>query len=152
MTVSFIGHRDTPQNIKGVLRNLLIDLIERHNATTFYVGNQGSFDNIVISVLRELKSLYPNIDYAVVIAYMPRENEKSLTDLPTLYPHGLETVPPKYAIASRNRWIIENSDILVSYVTHNVGGAAKFKELAEKKHKTVINIANENKTADYLER
>lgn len=149
MTVSFIGHRDTPQNVKNVLRNLLTDLINNHNVTTFYVGNQGNFDNIVISVLKDLKSIYPNIDYAVIIAYMPKENDKSLNDLPTIYPYGLEAVPRRYAISARNRWMIEQSDILVSYVTLNAGGAAKFKELAEKKHKIVINIAEE-KTADYL--
>ena len=143
MTVSFIGHKDTPQSVKSVLKNLLTDLINNHNATTFYVGNQGNFDNIVISVLKDLKSIYPNIDYAVIIAYMPQENDKNLNELPTIYPYGLETVPRRYAISARNRWMIENSDILVSYVTHNIGGAAKFKELAEKKHKVVINIADE---------
>ena len=145
MTVSFIGHRDTPQSVKSVLRILLSDLINNYNATMFYVGNQGSFDNIVISVLKELKSIYHNIDYAVIIAYMPDGNDKKLNDLPTIYPYGLETVPRRYAISARNRWMIENSDIVVSYVTHNVGGAAKIKELAEKKHKIVINIAEEIK-------
>lgn len=31
-------------------------------------------------------------------------------------------------------------DIVVTYVRHFIGGAAKFKEFAEKKQKTVINL------------
>ena len=37
--------------------------------------------------------------------------------------------------------MIENSSTVITYVTHPTGGAAKFKELAEKKRKTLINIA-----------
>lgn len=40
--------------------------------------------------------------------------------------------------------MIEQSDYVVTYVNHNFGGAARFKELAERKHKTVINIATQN--------
>lgn len=36
--------------------------------------------------------------------------------------------------------MIEQADYVITYVTHSWGGAAKFKELAEKKGKTVINI------------
>ncbi len=40
--------------------------------------------------------------------------------------------------------MIEHSDYVITYVKYNVGGAARFKELAEKKKKTVINIAGES--------
>lgn len=37
--------------------------------------------------------------------------------------------------------MIEQSDYVVTYVKYTIGGASKFKELAEKKKKIVINIA-----------
>ena len=110
----------------------------------FYVGNQGCFDFMVKKILKELKFDYSNINYAVVLAYMPCKraefNYKDYDD--TLYPEGLENTPLKYAISKRNRWMIEKSDYVVTYVTRAVGGAVQFKELAEKKGKIVINLAD----------
>ncbi len=50
-------------------------------------------------------------------------------------PYGVE--PRIKEILTR---LIEKSDFVVTYVSREVGGAAKFKSLAEKKGKTVINI------------
>ena len=41
---------------------------------------------------------------------------------------------------TRNRWMLERSDIVVTYV-RSPGGAAKFKALAERKGKHVIEVA-----------
>ena len=38
--------------------------------------------------------------------------------------------------------MIDNSDYVIVYVEHKTGGAAKFKEIAERKKKIVINIAD----------
>lgn len=40
-----------------------------------------------------------------------------------------------------NKWMIQQSDVVVTYVTHNFGGAAQFKEMAEIRGKTVIEVA-----------
>ena len=60
----------------------------------------------------------------------------------TIYPDGLEKTPSKYAIPKRNEWMIDKSDYVVTYVKYIVGGAAQFKELAERKGKTIISIAD----------
>ena len=40
-------------------------------------------------------------------------------------------------------WLIEHSDYVITYVTHDLGsGAAQFKALAEKSHKTVIELSD----------
>ena len=54
---TFFGHRDCPSSIKPKLREALIDLIENHTVDMFYVGQQGAFDSMVRSVLKELVSL-----------------------------------------------------------------------------------------------
>lgn len=52
---TFFGHRDCPETIKPRLREVLVDLITNQSVDMFYVGNQGRFDALVRSVLRELK-------------------------------------------------------------------------------------------------
>ena len=139
---TFFGHRDCPSSIKSKLRKVLTDLIESHAVDMFYVGQQGSFDSMVRSVLKELVSLYPHINYAVVLERMPpKRDEFDTRDYSdTMLPEGIETVHPRFAISWRNKWMIKQSDYVVTYVTHSWGGAAQFAELAEKQKKTVINV------------
>ena len=149
MTCTFFGHRDTPSEIAPLLRQTLIDLIERRDATKFYVGNHGGFDSIVKTTLHELKQVYPHIECAVVLAYLPHKADLSTTadDCLTIYPEGLECSPPKFAIDKRNRWMLAQAECVVTYVRTTFGGAAKFKALAERKHKTVIELATVSSVA-----
>ena len=95
---------------------------------------------MVYYVLKELKTKYPKIRYTVVLAYMPDEHIKELDGEDTLFPDGMETVPKRFAISKRNDWMLNHSDIAVCYVWKVTGGAAKFKEKAEKKELRVIDI------------
>ena len=146
MTCTFFGHRDTSMEIGPILRETLLDLIENKNVTLFYVGNNGNFDYMVRKHLNILKKEYPFINYIIVLAYMPDKKVKSdyADDFETIYPEVLEKAPVKFAISKRNKWMIEQSDYVVTYVKHSIGGAAKFKKLAEGKRKEVINIAEMN--------
>ena len=139
MVCTFFGHKDTPKEIEPTLRSTLIDLIENKNATNFYVGNNGNFDSMVCHQLEELSEIY-DIKYSVVLAYLPTEKNKYDDLTHTIYPEGLETVPKRFAISWRNKWMIQQSDIVVTYVTHNFGGAWQFKKMAERLNKHVINL------------
>lgn len=140
-TCTFFGHRECPDSIKIKLREILIDLISNHDADMFYVGSQGRFDVIVRGVLRELKKEYPQINYAVVLAYIPRKQTEYDDYSDTMLPEGIESVHPRYAISWRNKWMIKQSDYVVTYITHFWGGAAQFAEMAKHLMKTVINLA-----------
>ena len=144
MKCTFFGHSNTRDEILPKLESVLINLIENNDVDVFYVGNHGNFDFMVKKTLKKLKLNYPHIDYSVVLAYMPGEKDelayKDYTN--TIYPGGLESTPPKYAICKRNIWMIDRSDYVVSYVEHSIGGAAQFKKLAEKKGKVIINLAH----------
>ena len=139
MVCTFFGHKDTPKEIEPTLRSTLIDLIENKNVTTFYVGNNGNFDTMVRRQLEYLSQTYP-ITYSIVLAYLPTEKNKYDDLSNTIYPEGLETVPKRFAISWRNKWMIQQSDVVVTYVTHNFGGAAQFKEMAEMLNKHVTNL------------
>ncbi len=144
MTVVFFGHRDTPSFVKKPLQKITRMLIEDYGADRFYVGNEGAFDTMVRAILKEMKKEY-KISYGVVLAYSPFEMKNKYEDYSdTVFPEKLEGINPKYAIPRRNEWMIDNSDVVVTYVHNTIGGAYKAKTLAEKKSKTVINIPEKN--------
>ena len=140
MTVTFFGHKDTPKNIESTLRTTLVDLIENHDATEFYVGNNGNFDTIVRRQLENLSQTYP-ITYNVVLAYIPTKKSEYDDFNNTLLPEGIETVHKRFSISYRNKWMIQQSDIVVTYVTHTYGGAAQFKAIAQRQGKLVIELS-----------
>ena len=139
-TCCFFGHREVTHNIKDKLIAIIEKLITEDNVTEFYVGNQGQFDSMVYSVLKELKAKYPHIRYTVVLAYMPDEHIKKVYGEDTLFPDGMESVPKKFAISKRNDCMIQQSGFAVCYVHKITGGAAKFREKAEKKGLRVIDV------------
>ena len=47
---------------------------------------------------------------------------------------------PQSCLSFENRWMLERSQYVVTYVRSDVGGAAQCKLLAEKKGKTVIEL------------
>lgn len=137
---TFFGHRDCPETIKPKIRTAVIDLIENHGVTMFYVGNQGNFDRMVRSVLKEVTTAYPGVGYAVVLAYMPSAKKSADDFSDTLLPDGIEKVPKRFAISWRNKWMIEHADYVVTYVTRLFGGAAQFSALAKSKGKIIYDI------------
>ena len=144
MICAFFGHKDTPESIRPLLELAVKQIIERYPDTTFYVGNNGNFDRMVLSVLKSLSEDFPTISYAVILAYLPTEKDELYSSLSTIYPEGIECVPKKYAISYRNDWIVRQSDMVICYIIHSCGGAAKFVEKAKRMGKTVYNIANYN--------
>ena len=140
MVCTFFGHKDTPKEIEPTLRTTLVDLIENHGATEFYVGNNGNFDTMVRRQLENLSQTYP-ITYNVVLAYIPTKKSEYDDYTNTILPEGIETAPKRFAISYRNKWMIQHSDVVVTYVTHSFGGAAQFKEIAVKQGKTVIELS-----------
>ena len=106
----------------------------------FCVSNQGRFDAIVYGVLRELKKENPQINYAVVLAYMPGKQTVYDDYSDTMLPEGIESVHPCYAISWRNNWMLKRSDYVVTYIIHSWGGAAQFAKKAQLQGKTVIEL------------
>ena len=105
MTVTFFGHRSTPDSVKPLLKKVLRELINQDGAKMFYIGNEGRFDRMAYDVLKELKEEYPFIDYKVVLAYLERRKKdiKKFSPWETVFPDELTKTPPRFAIAKRNR-------------------------------------------------
>ena len=143
MVCSFFGHKDAPSEIYEQLVACIENLIINRGVSSFVVGNQGGFDSMVLKALREIKQQYPHVCYNVALAYMPGERlEYELYDpTETFLPEGIETVPKRFAISWRNKWMVRESDVVVCYITHSWGGAAQVVEYAERQGKEVINLA-----------
>lgn len=140
----FFGHGDAPQYIAPQIEAAVEKLIQSKMANEFLVGNQGQFDRMALAVLRSMKERYPQITYRVVLPYMPKSGDtgSGYADGETLLPEGIECVHPRYAISWRNKWLVEQSDLVICYVTHSWGGAVQFVKLAERKGKEIINLAH----------
>ena len=119
------------------LRVVIEELISR-GATEFYLGGYGGFDSLAASTVRSLKASHPNIRLILVIPYLNREYDSKAYD-ELLYP-PLENVLPRYAISKRNEWMVEEAQIVVSYVTHDWGGASKTLAFAKRKKKEIISV------------
>lgn len=140
---TFFGHRDCSETIKPKLKEVLVDLISNYEVDMFYVGHQGQFDAYVHSELRKLKQEYPQMNYAVVLAYMPGKQNEYNDYSDTMLPEGIESVHPHYAISWRNNWMLQQANYIVTYIKHSWGGAAQYAAKAKRQGKIVINIADE---------
>ena len=97
-------------------------------------------DTMVRRQLEELSKIYP-ITYSVVLAYLPTKKSEYDDYSNTILPEGIETIPKRFAISYRNKWMIKQADIVVTYVTHSFGGAWQFKALTYKQGKIIIELS-----------
>ncbi len=148
MTVTFFGHRTIVGAVEQKLKRVIIKLIEENSADNFYIGNNGEFDKAAKNVLKEAKIKYPHIKYAVVLAYVPSKKSGTEEEADTIVPEDIESVLPKYAICARNKWMLLHSDTVVTYVVAKTGGAARFKSVAEKMGKNMVDICTQTESAD----
>ncbi len=141
---TFFGMSCANQKILPCLTAVIEELILTEHVTTFYVGDKGKFDHFVQKALCEVKERHPEIKCYTVLAYLPgKRNELELPSLlETIYPEGMENVPPRYAIDRRNRWMIERSSFVISYPSID-GNSRKFTNIARSRGKTVIDLKAE---------
>lgn len=141
MIVTFCGHSQISQSeeLEKWLYAITKNLIEK-GASTFYLGGYGAFDRLAASVLRSQKKWHPQIELVLVLAYLNTRKQTSDYDR-TVYP-SLETVPRRFAISHRNRWMVEAADVVVAYVLHDWGGAATTLRCAKQKKKQIISYCD----------
>ena len=137
--VTFCGHSQIADKdtVRKRLTDEILELL-RAGYRKFYLGGYGDFDNLAAVILNELKDAYPDMERLLILPYPDRKVDTSLYD-ETLYP-PLENVPKRFAISYRNKWMVEQASVVVAYVEHDWGGAAKTLEQAVRKGLRIINI------------
>ena len=145
MRICFFGHSEFygSDEVKRELISILKEYTGKEDCD-FLFGGYGKFDDFAYRCVREIcstnhiKTLF--ITPYITESYLKNQLEyhKSKYD-EVIYP-GIENVPLKFAITFRNRWMVESSDLVITYVNHSFGGAYAMLVYARKKKKTVINL------------
>lgn len=160
MNITFIGHRDIYSD-SSQLNRILELILEIDQSLFFYVGGMGRFDAMAVTSVRSLQRRNPliNIHLYLVLPYMSnrlnveRKYYESICD-EIILPAELINVHYKAAIPLRNRWMVNQSDFVIAYVSRRFGGAYTTYQYAQKLGKPIINLAdpsvNENFTCIFL--
>ena len=144
-TVCVSGHRDVERNFdKEKLKGIFIKLIEG-GVDTFLVGMAVGFDTICFHILEELKSEF-NIR---IIACIPcitqsykfnilqkKEYERMLSVSDEKVYVSKEYTP--YCMFKRNKFMVDNSTVLVCYLRKSSGGTYNTYNYAKKIDRTMI--------------
>ena len=139
------GHRIVLMDIEPALRSTLTDLIENRCVARFLTGGMGEFDELFAKTVRSLKSQYPQIRLCLVVPYLTKRLNDQSDLLSILYdetilPAELDGANKKAAIPIRNRWMIDNSDFVISAVHRDFGGAYKAVAYAAEHDVQVISL------------
>ena len=148
-TVSFFGHRmiDNSLEIENRLEHLIRTLLRKHKYVEFLVGRDGEFDQIVSFAIRRCKREYrsDNSAHIWVLPYVTaefRDNEESFRD----YYDEIEVCEAaagsyyKNAHQTRNRAMVDRSELVVFCIQHESGGAWQTMKYAMKQGKNYINL------------
>ena len=149
MIITFCGHSDFlfSDDVRQQLKNILVSEIIKNPTCKFYLGGYGDFDSLCLRTLRELKKEFQDIELIFITPYLDKNYSKldfakyHYDDV--IFP-PLESVPRKFAILKRNEWMVEEADLVITYVMYSWGGAAKTLEYANRKKKQIINLAIKN--------
>lgn len=141
MIIAFCGHDNVPDihKVREWLSHVLDQFIYEENVIC-YLGGYGGFDRLAASVVRQKQKVNSSVQAVLIIPYLNRTYDESGYDY-TLFP-PLESVPPRYAISKRNQWMVAQADVVIAYVTHGWGGAAKTLAYAQAKRKKVVLYPN----------
>ena len=148
MIITFCGHADytESENDRQKILSLLAELIGDRPAL-LYLGGYGGFDAFARRCGKLYQRTHPNTRLVFVTPYITESYQKNHLDEQKalydeiLYP-GLEDKPLKFAITHRNRWMVEQADCVITYITHDWGGAYQTYKYAERKKKPLFNIAS----------
>jgi hypothetical protein len=146
--ITFCGHKDISD--RQLILNKVIETLETYfkgeTPLTFYCGGYGDFDRLASQAIDVLRKKYTEIkaEKIFVTPYITPAYQDKISDMKKFYDDvvypPLENVPLRFAISRRNKWMVDNSDIIIAYVMHNWGGAAKSLEYAKKKHKVIVTL------------
>lgn len=148
-TVSFFGHRQIQDGIQMEkrLEDLLRTMLNEKEYILFLVGRDGEFDQLVSSTVRRCKRRFRD-DNSALIWVLPyptaeyRDNEDSYR----AYYDEIEVcassarVHFKGAYQTRNRAMVDRSDLVVFCIDHKSGGAWQTMKYAKKLGVPYINI------------
>ena len=144
---SFFGHRNVFVDLRDKIENAAKKVISEYGVNTFYVGDRGEFDRQSVSAICSLKHEYPNIKLILVLPYLTNKlntykeyYQQQFDEI--VIPSVLDDVHPKGAITRRNRWMVEQSSYIISYINRDHSGAYTAVSYAKKKKLPINNLGS----------
>ena len=140
MIITFCGHsqyiesKEDEQKILSLLSELIGD-----RPAELYLGGYGAFDAFARSCGRKYQASHPSTKLIFISPYIKVNYPNDLYD-GIIYP-SLEEKPKKFAISYRNKWMVEQADYVIAYITHSWGGAYQTYLHAKRKNKHLFNIS-----------
>ena len=156
--VAFLGHRKIYGNrdLEDRIEAHIKEAMQEHYFVDFYVGRNGDFDVSAASSVKRVQKLLGDQNSSLILVQPYKMKDDP--DYENYYDELLYPIDPKVhfkaAIPLRNRWLIDNADLLICFVTEDSkGGAAATLRYAEKSGIEIINLANSDETyaEDYSE-
>ena len=145
MIVTFCGHSHftKAEKYEEKLLSLLKNSVGNKPAE-FFLGGYGAFDDFAYSCCKKYQMAHPNTRFIYITPYLSdKDNLKDkLTQYDAIIYPEIESVPLRFAISHRNRWMIEKADLVIAYINHQSGGAYQTYRHAISKSKPVFNLAD----------
>ena len=144
--ITFAGHREIVGQCRLVdrIEQIVKDKLCENEYVEFYVGRNGDFDIFVASAVKKAQKAigHHNSSLILVQPYKMRDDEyyEKFYD-EVQYPIESK-IYPKAAITKRNKWMVDNADMLIAFVGEGrKGGALTTLKYAEKQGVEIINLA-----------
>ena len=122
---------------------MITELIQTKYYVSFLIGRNGEFDECAASVIKRVRKEKgkENSDITLVLPYAVADLEyyEGYYDS-IVIPEVASCAHPKSAITLKNRWMIQQSDLVIVLVEHETGGAHQAIKYAKRLHKRVINL------------
>lgn len=148
-TVSFFGHRqmDNPLVIEHRLDSLIRRLLLEKPYVEFLVGRDGDFDQLVSSAIHRAKRTIraDNCSHVWVLPYATAEYRNHPEDYHAYYDEieiceASASSHFKGAFQSRNRAMVDRSNLVIFCIQHESGGAWKTMKYAKRQGISCINL------------
>ncbi len=147
MIITFCGHSDyceTEEDRQALLSYLAARVGDA--PVDFFLGGYGQFDEFAYRCCKQYQAEHGAARLLFVTPYnTPSYQRTHLEDVKAryddiIYP-PLESVPPRYAILHRNRYMVEQADVVIAYITHTKGGAYQTYRHAVRREKEIYCLA-----------
>ena len=127
------GHRDAPASILPEIERAVERYHLEYGIDEFVVGNHGAFDRMAAQAVRTVQKRH-DIRLTLLTAYHPSTQKKEMLEGydSVLYPDGMESVLPRFALPRANRYMIGRADGFICYVAYAGNTRALLKQ-AEKR-------------------
>lgn len=144
--VALFGHREFRAHgmVEKGLFMILQKLLYEKEYVEIYIGRNGEFDIFAASIVKKAQNTFgrERIGMTLVLPY----SEKNIEYYEQYYdsviiPACVGQTHPKGAITKRNKWMVEESDLVICYVEREQGGAYIALKYAQKLEKEIINLA-----------